>query len=89
MPIEALWKVLQLLKNGGLLAVTVNEQWLESKPTEDGGEESLWNSFIARLVGDSRGNWTNLTVQERKKYRHRWNWRGEWIWYVAFVLQKG
>ena len=54
MPIEALRKVLQLLEDGGLLAVTVNEQWLESKPTEDGGEQSLWNSFIARL---SRRQW--------------------------------
>lgn len=89
MPIEALWKVLQLLKNGGLLAVTVNEQWLDSRPTMNEGKESLWNSFIARLTGDDGGYWTNLTVQERKKYRHRLNMRGEWIWYVAFVLQKG
>lgn len=89
--VRALWNVLQLLNDGGLLALTINEKWLGKKHTDPRSKRDgdLWDGFVAILGGTAATpSWAGFHVLRKKKIRRRLDMRGEWIWHLAFVLQK-
>lgn len=82
MPVGALLGAVKSVSVGGLIVITVNEQWLRP------GDESLWGRFIAFLTGKSSGDFDQLREVERKRYKHRMDVRGQWIWYIAVLFEK-
>lgn len=82
MPVQALLTVLAAVKEGGLVAITVNVCWLGK------ADETPWGQFTAMLDGKAINAWGNLQEVQRKKYKHRLDVRGKWIWYMAIIFEK-
>lgn len=82
MPVQALCGAVMPVIEGGLIVITINERWLGK------GDETPWGGFIALLDGRRSGEWKQLRELERKRYKHRLDVRGKWIWYVAVVFEK-
>lgn len=83
MPVQALLGAIKLVANGGLVAITINERWLGK-----GDETTLWGGLIAMLDGRRSEDWKGLRELDRKRYKHRLDVRGKWIWYMAIVFEK-
>ena len=82
MPVQVLRGALTVVQDGGLVAITVNEYWLGKS------DETPWGHFIAKLGGKNMEGWSDLRELERKRYKHRLDVRGKWIWYVAVIFEK-
>lgn len=82
MPVEALLGALELVAKGGLVATTVNERWLGAE------DKTAWGQFTALLNGRGSGAWSQLRELQRKRYQHRKDVKGEWIWYIGLVFEK-
>lgn len=82
MPVEAFSGALELVATGGLVATTVNERWLKAE------DQTAWGQFAALLDGRSSGAWSQLRELQRKRYQHRKDVKGEWIWYIGLVFEK-
>ena len=82
MPVQILLGILKLVHVGGLIGITLNERWLEKE------DLSPWGHFIAMLNGRSNEDWKQLRELGRKRYKHRLDVRGKWIWYICLVFEK-
>lgn len=82
MPVQALLTALATVKDGGLVAITVNVCWLGK------ADETPWGQFIAMLDGKNINAWKSLKELQRKRYKHRLDVRGKWIWYMAVIFEK-
>ncbi|MCJ1267934.1 hypothetical protein MMC22_007820 [Lobaria immixta] len=82
MPIKALLGALAVVQEGGLVAITVNVCWLGR------ADETPWGQFIAMLDGKGVNAWGDLKEVQRKRYKHRLDVRGKWIWYMAIIFEK-
>lgn len=82
MPVNALLGAVKSVSIGGLVAITVNEKWLGP------GDESFWGRFIAFLAGRGSEDFDQLRELDKKRYKHRMDVRGQWIWYIAILFEK-
>lgn len=82
MPVQALLTALTVVRDGGLVAITMNECWLGK------ADETPWGQFIAKLDGKGLEGLSNLRELQRKRYKHRLDVRGNWIWYMAIIFEK-
>lgn len=80
MPVQVLLGALTVVREGGLIAITVNECWLAKS------DETPWGQLIAKLDGKDTEDWDQLQELQRKRYKHRLDVRGKWIWYLAIVF---
>lgn len=82
LPLEAVDGAIVLLRDGGLLALTVN-------PRSPGlGSQPRWQSFMASVNQSGGSHWGYLEEVARQRYKHRKNVQGEWIEYMALVYKK-
>ena len=82
LPLEAVDGTITLLREGGLLAFTVNA-W-----GQGAGSPPRWQSFIASVNDSSRAHRGCLEEIARQRYKHRKNVQGEWIEYMALIYRK-
>ena len=82
LPLEALDGAIALLREGGLLAFTVNA-W-----GQGAGSSPRWQSFIASVNDSGRAQWGCLEEVARQRYKHRNYVQGEWIEYMALISRK-
>ena len=82
MPVQALRGALALVQEGGLVAITANVCWLGK------ADETPWGQFTAKLDGKDIKAWGDLKEVQRKRYKHRLDVRGKWIWYMAIIFEK-
>ena len=82
LPLEAVDGAIALLREGGLLALTVNarSQRADSSPR--------WQKFMASINKSGEGHWESLEEVVRRRYQHRKNVQGEWIEYMALLFKK-
>ncbi|MEA2166916.1 MAG: hypothetical protein QOF76_216 [Solirubrobacteraceae bacterium] len=77
MPPEAFRVAYDMVADGGLVALTINEKFL------DGGDGSGFSDVIEAGVASGA-----LKIVQRERYRHRLSVTGDPIHYVAVVLEK-
>ena len=83
MPLEAVDGVISLLREDGLLALTVNAGG--QRP----GSPPRWQSFIDSVNGSGGSHWASLEEVARQKFKHRKNVQGKWIdTYMVLIYKK-
>lgn len=82
LPLEAVDGAITLLREGGLLALTVNA-WGQRN-----GESPRWQGFMASVNESGGGHWGCLEEVARRRYKHRKNVQGKWIEYLALIYRK-
>lgn len=82
LPLEAVDGAIGLLREGGLLALTVNAG------NRRIGSSPRWQNFMASINESGGGHWECLEEVVRRKYKHRKNVQGEWIEYMALIFKK-
>ena len=82
LPLEAVDGAIALLREGGLLALTVNAG------NGRAGSSPRWQKFMASINESGGGHWECLEEVVRRRYKHRKNVQGEWIEYMALIYQK-
>ena len=82
LPLEAVDGAIILLREGGLLALTVNAA------NQRAGDSPRWKSFMASVNGNGRCHWECLEEVAQQSYLHRLNVHGEGIQYTALVYRK-
>lgn len=82
LPLEAVDGAITLLREGGLLALTVNAR------SAGAGNSPRWQSFMASINESGGSHWGCLEEVGRQRYKHRKNVQGEWIEYMALIYKK-
>ena len=82
LPLEAMDGAIVLLREGGLLALTVNAD------NQRAGDSPRWKSFMASVNGIGGCHWECLEEIARQRYLHRLNVHGERIEYMALIYRK-
>lgn len=86
LPLEAVDGAISLLREGGLLVLTVNAE------NQRGGSSPRWQSFMASVTngrGGGGSHWRGLEEVARQRFRHRKNVQGKWIdRYMALIYKK-
>ena len=87
LPLEAVDGAISLLREGGLLVLTVNAGSLRA------GSSPRWKSFMASITNGSGGgdasHWKGLEEVARQRFTHRKNVQGKWIdTYMALIYKK-
>lgn len=89
LPLEAVDGAISLLREGGLLVLTVNAG------SQRAGSSPRWQSFMASVTNGSGGgdgdgsHWRDLEEVARQRFRHRKNVQGKWIdGYLALIYEK-
>ena len=83
LPLEAVDGAIPLLREGGLLTLTVNAG------SQRVGSPSRWQDFMASINGSGGSHWGNLEEVARQKFKHRKNVQGKWIdGYMALIYKK-
>ncbi len=82
LPLEAVDGAIVLLREGGLLTLTVNAG------SQRAGMSPRWHSFMASVNGSGASHWEGLEEVARKQYQHRKSVQGKWIEYTALIYRK-
>lgn len=82
LPLEAVDGAIALLREGGLLALTVNAS------SRRADNSSRWESFMVSINESGGCHWACLEEVARQRYKHRKSVRGEWIEYMALIYRK-
>ena len=82
LPLEAVDGAITLLREGGLLALTVNAR------SPGAGSLPRWQSFMASINESGGSHWRCLEEVAQQRYKHRKNVQGEWIEYMALIYKK-
>ena len=83
LPLEAVDGAISLLREDGLLTLTVNAG------SQRAGSPPRWQSFMDSVNGSGGSHWGSLEEVARQKFRHRKNVQGKWIdEYVVLIYKK-
>lgn len=83
LPLEAVDGAISLLREDGLLALTVNAG------SQRAGSPPRWQSFMDGINGSGGSHWGALEEVARQKFKHRKNVQGKWIdTYMVLLYQK-
>ena len=83
LPLEAVDGAISLLREEGLLTLTVNA----GRPRA--GSPRRWQSFMDSVNGSGGSHWGGLEEVARQKLKHRKNVQGKWIdTYMVLIYRK-
>ena len=82
LPLDAVDGAIALLREGGLLALTVNAG------SKRAGSPPRWRRFMASVNGSGASHWECLEEVARQKFEHRKNVQGKWIEYMMLIYKK-
>ena len=83
LPLEAVDGAISLLREDGLLTLTVNAG------SQRAGLPARWQSFMDSVNGSGGSHWGSLEEVARQKFTHRKNVQGKWIdTYVVLIYKK-
>ena len=86
LPLEAVDGAISLLREGGLLALTVNAAGSQRA----GSSPPRWQDFMASVTTTNDvSHWESLEEVARRRFRHRKNVQGKWVDdYMALIYKK-
>ena len=82
LPLEAVDGAIALLREGGMLALTINAA------NRRAGMSARWQSFMVSVNKGGESHWGCLEEVARQRYKHRKNVQGQWIEYMALIFKK-